>query len=67
MERREQDDGRPNKCNTMLHLPTLADLGLDRMEASRCQRIAEVPMLHAGVAYLRTDSASASSRVAPRA
>lgn len=45
MERREQQEGRPSKCNTMLHIsPTLADIGLDRMEASRCQRIAEVPL-----------------------
>lgn len=43
MERREQEDGRPKKCNTPLHLPSLADIGLDRMEASRCQRIAEIP------------------------
>ena len=43
MERREQESGRPKKCDSVSHLPTLADLGIDRKEASRCQRIAEVP------------------------
>ena len=67
MERREQGDGRSRRCNSVLHLPTLADLGLDRMEASRCQRIAEVPMPRDAGACLQTDFASASSRAAPLA
>ena len=52
MERREQDDGRPNKCNTMLHLPTLDELGLDRMEASTC--------------LCRATASRVSERVSPR-
>lgn len=43
VERREAKDGRPSKRDTESHLPTLDDLGLGRKEASRCQRIAEVP------------------------
>jgi hypothetical protein len=45
MERREQGgDQRKKQSNIeLLCSPTLADIGLDRMEASRCQRIAEVP------------------------
>lgn len=42
MERRKRG-GEESECNNKLHLPRLSDIGLGRMEASRCQRLAEVP------------------------
>lgn len=45
MERHPQggDQRKKQSSSALLCSPTLADLGLDKFEASRCQRIAEIP------------------------
>ncbi|NBR67850.1 MAG: hypothetical protein EBT79_11380, partial [Actinobacteria bacterium] len=56
MERNQ--GGRPMETRdnmSRVFVPTLSDLGLDRKEASRCQRIAEIPEAVV-IAYLSTNS-----------